>query len=209
MMDDPRSKAITFGVGGVVGVGIIVFLLSTFWAPGPNELLALPNPDEGEIKQIATLLRSSDLDIRQRATNKLVDIGEPAIGPLMELVDGDHAEARTAAFVIAGKVNPEATLNFADRLFDSPDVKKRGEALRMLQNAPKGERRVELYIKATQDQEATIRRTAAGWLGNFKGKQVAAALKSLLKDPDRRVVEHAENALARVTGKQPGARRAR
>ena len=80
---------------------------------------------------------------------------------------------------------------------DSPSPRARVQAARFIRLHPEEKAR-EPIMKATKDEDATVRAWATFALSAYPGQGTQARLSELLKDPDPQVRSRAQEALEHV-----------
>jgi HEAT repeat protein len=180
-----------------------------------DELLAVENPTPEQIEEITNLLLAPDLEMRERAVVRLIEIGQPALEPLKKMAQSDDKETRLAALSVAGEIDATAALDIIEQLLNNPDEMVRVEGMRALGSLPGGdeqaERHLDIYIRALDDPYSGVREGAAGKLAFFKGrehrKRVLEALTKTLDDPEYLVRDHAAESIRILTGTKPKIKR--
>ena len=85
-LDRRTLTTVAGGLGLLAFVGLIVMAFG-WGGPSADDLLALESPTPEQIEQITYLIIAQDLDMRGRANERLIEIGEPAIEPLKRMAD--------------------------------------------------------------------------------------------------------------------------
>ena len=130
------------------------------------------------------------------AETTLIQIGEPAVEPLIRAVSEDNFGARVGAILCLGSmreiraVQPLINALWREDFTTSSDI---GMALEEI-----GDIAVRPLIHALQHPNAVIRRNAAVILGQFKDRAVVPALIEVLGDESTEVRTSAADALGRL-----------
>jgi hypothetical protein len=130
-------------------------------AASPKESLPLlrsylkpvPKGDEKRIAQLVKDLDADDFDVREKASDELARVGEPAAGALRKALEGaPSAELRVRATQLLEKFGGKGP---------SPDVLRRGRALEVLEHIGGPEARAILDELAKGAPEAALTQEAA------------------------------------------------
>lgn len=139
------------------------------------------------------VFKSEDIEARNRARHALVEIGEPAIEPLIEALEirGNVANWARGTLVEMAAIDPliQALENGSD------DVRYLAvDGLGTI----RGERVVEPLIQALKDENTKVRWVAAMHLGNIRDKRAIEPLIQALEDRSEDVRRNAKNSLERI-----------
>ena len=163
--------------------------------------------DKPDIPRLLAELRSSDPQASGQARLKLLQLGEPAVPALAEMLrSGTPAERVAAANTLwgmgqrGGASVPDLAATLAD-----PDTELRVAAAMALQNmgevaAPA----VPALTKAVSDRDVRVRQAAVKALGAI-GPPASAALPALTRVLRRGSWPEAEEAVRRIRGLEAGA----
>ncbi|MBU7046886.1 MAG: HEAT repeat domain-containing protein, partial [Theionarchaea archaeon] len=130
----------------------------------------------------------------EAASHALSRIGEPSIGPLIEVVKDDSAllTAHYQASEALGRIGKPAAKQLITALKDA-SLKKGWLAIALGKTGDK--KAVELLIRALKDEDREIRWRSAKVLQNLKDVQAIHPLIEALEDEDDNVAGHAAIAL--------------
>jgi len=148
-----------------------------------KKVLEIGEPAVGLLIQA---LKESDKSKRKKAAWILEEIGEPAVEPLLAALD--EPEAREAASQVLEKLG-----------WDTGDAAQRAQRLiaegQWDDVAKMGGPAVGLLIKALEDQDDEVRRSAAAVLGTIGDEKAVAPLVKSLQDDDSEVRRRAARSL--------------
>jgi HEAT repeat protein len=136
---------------------------------------------------------------QRRAANDLVEIGLPAVLPLIRVLENNTFSARSRVAWVLGEIGDErAILPLCDTLQDADGnlVKASLEAMELLVR-PSSVAAVEPLTAALADARVDVRLATVKLLGRIEHPDVAPALRTVLKDADENVRFYAAKALAR------------
>ena len=122
------------------------------------------------IEPLVSLLQDKSKMVSASAATTLVEIGEPTVKSLVDVVNGDNAMVRAIAVDILGKIRPENLREY----------------------------QLSRYIKDLKDQNVSTRANAAIALGSISDERAVEPLISALKDVDSSVRQNATDALIKI-----------
>ncbi|RLE38497.1 hypothetical protein DRJ17_03790 [Candidatus Woesearchaeota archaeon] len=130
---------------------------------------------------------------------KVVDVGEPAVEPLIKALKDENIEVRKRAATALGYIGSERAIEpLIEVALKDENWGVRWEAANALRYTG-SERAVELLIKALEDENWEIRESAATALGSIKSERaVEPLIEVALKDENRYVREEAATALGSI-----------
>ena len=153
-----------------------------------------------EVEGFITALRDPDEHTRQQALDALVEIGAPAIGPLISaLSDTDTNVRELAAEVLGGIGDPRAVEPLIAALRDPNETLIRVAARALGQI---GDRRaVEPLISVLRDSDERARRSGANALAEIGDPQPLPQLERMAKE-DRSAAYVARRAVEKIRWRQ-------
>ena len=194
-----------------------------------NAYVVLPRLGEMGGKEVVPLILSAllhkDSHTQYKAGEALGKVGEPAVGPLLELLQSKDPEHRARAAEALGQLDGFPRLSLASmskvvaalgRARDDPDPKVQAAAtVAFMNHAPDGFKSCfahrsatvraaavyrsggmcEQYIQALRDPSPEVREAAARRLDREKGPRVVAALIEALDDDSPKVLLRVLDAL--------------
>ena len=158
--------------------------------------------DGRAMDQLVVALKDQDHRVRRYAAWALAEIGEPAVKPLVGVLrDQDDAARWGATEALAGIGEPAVPLLIPALTDENPLVRRHaGEALWKMR--VRDRRALDPLIGALKDQDALLRRFAAGAIGVIGDRRAVNPLLSVLKDEDSLVRSLAVEALGRIADAQ-------
>jgi HEAT repeat protein len=163
--------------------------------------------DKPDIPRLLAELRSSDPQASGQARLKLLQLGEPAVPALAEMLRSGTPAERVAAVNTLWGMGPRARAAVPDLVatLADPDPALRVAAAMALENmgdtaAPA----TQALAKAITDRDLRVRQAAVKALGAI-GPPAAAAVPALTRVLRRGSWPEAEEAIRRIRGLQPGA----
>jgi HEAT repeat protein len=169
-------------------------------AAGLAALLVLgcrSQPPAPDVHQLITQLKSSDRGQSGEASLALIRIGEPAVPPLVEMLQSEDPRLRkTAATTLYGfGAKGRAAVPALAPLLEDPDRSLRLSAAMALDNmGPAAAEAVPALIHALGDRDGEVRQWSAKALGHI-GPAAASAIPALARsarnDPLRPTMEEA------------------
>src|SRR5262245_12382518 len=163
--------------------------------------------EKPDVPRLLTEMRSADAKVSGEARLKLLQLGEPAVPALSEMLRSGSAPDRIAAANTLwgmGDRGRAAVPDLAATLVD-PDAELRVAAAMALQNMGPAAAPATLELaKAIKDSDLRVRQAAAKAPGAI-GPPAAAALPTLTRVLRRGSWPEAEEAVRRIRGLQPGA----
>lgn len=183
-------------------LSLLAALLLAGLLPACRAKEAPPDP-----AQLVVELRSPDAEKSGRARLLLITLGEPAVGPLAELLrSGTPAERIVAANTLWGMgARAAAAVGDLAAALADPDPGLRVAAAMALENmGVAAEPAVPALAAALSDRDARVRQAAVKALGAI-GPPARAALPTLTRALRRGAWPEAEEAVRRIRGLDPGA----
>lgn len=171
-----RGLIVLLGRGLCAGVLAVLMLFCTTLLFGANEGKGVAMETSMRIRQLLTELEIPDNIEAQKPMDELVQIGRPAIKPLVDKIFDPETSP---------KIQFRAILTVAEIAARQPgplDVTVEQAFIRMVREHPNFE----------------IRLLAAGWLVRFKGNKATPILIEALSDPDEAVRQDAILALRKL-----------
>jgi len=170
----------------VVVVAIGVSALSMAWAV-PQDAKSKPkNVSPEEIQKLVKELGHDNFHVREAATNRLAEIGRPAVPALREALRSSDAEVRQRAQRILEGIL--TSVEFAIDGLKDKHAESRKEAAETLEKlGPAAKEALPALIEALKDKDEEVR------------EAVVLAIISI--DPDNKAVANAEPKKASVNGK--------
>ena len=130
----------------------------------------------------------------------LLNIGYPAVNPLIELSYNGNRNEKCLAIKILGKIGDVKAIEPLSRVlqYDSlPDVKfSAAEALERI-----GKPAVDSLMNSLNNKDQTVRKYATDALGFIGDKRALNSLVALLEDQDKEIREKVEKALHKICQK--------
>jgi len=138
--------------------------------------------------------------LNSNTVEALLNIGYPAVSPLIELSYNGNRNERCLATKILGKIGDVKAVEPLNRVLQNdslPDVKfSAAEALERIGGAA-----VNPLINSLHVKDQTVRKYATDALGFIGDKRALNSLISLLEDQDKEVREKADKAIHRICQK--------
>jgi HEAT repeat protein len=158
-----------------------------------------------EVGSLLSDLKSPDRDVRGKANLALIQLGEPSVPGLVEMLKApDPGHRATAARTLwgLGSRGKAAVPDLADRLAD-PDTAVRMTAAMALEGmGPDAAPAVPALARALKDSDATVRQWAAKALGRV-GRAAEPAVPALVQAAKSEGTQPAaEEAIRRIRGGQ-------
>jgi FOG: HEAT repeat len=147
---------------------------------------------------IKSLDSESDANIQWKLLEALNAIGEPAIEPLLQMLESKNAVERSNAARTFGLMSDKRALEPLIKLLVSDtDCGPRGNIAEALGKIG-DEKATDALIESLNDTEAFVRRESAEALGKLKNEKAVEPLIKLLKDPVFKVRADAATALKEI-----------
>lgn len=158
--------------------------------------------EDREIQRLIKLLEDQEFETWRKVADDLVEIGKPAVLPLIQVLEDSNNILRGHAAIILGNIGDKEAINPIITLLDDSDSNVRGNAIIALGNFQEV-RITDLLIKHLgEDEDAFNRSCAADALGHLKEKRAVEALIIALNDIDPQVQEDAAWALGEIGDKK-------
>ncbi|AKB78972.1 putative lyase [Methanosarcina horonobensis HB-1 = JCM 15518] len=153
--------------------------------------------DERAIKPLFCLLTDEEWEVEKAATDALIAIGEPAVEPLIEILQNENEDIflqMKAVQVLAGIKDERAIQPMIQALKENPELDADlGYHLGLM-----GEPAVEPLIGVLGDNDPKVRARAAEALGRIGDKRAIGPLTETLNDEDERVRLFAKMGLEKI-----------
>jgi PKD repeat protein len=180
------------------GVGDANVLERFIQALEDEDYEAIVNIGEPAVGLLIQTLEDEDWDVRDAAKEALVKIGEPAVEPLIQALNHEDDRVRELAAEALGKIGDARAVE--------PLIQALGDEYLLVQDAAKealvkiGEPAVEPLIQALKDKDWEVRYEAARALGEIGDERAIEPLIQALKDENGGVRLAAEDALEKIRG---------
>ena len=160
---------------------------------------ANPGEASGSEKRIQELIKQLDSRAWDRAAKELVQIGEPAVDPLLRALNQNSHWISARACNPLSEIMSEKAVNGLLRALDNTKLDDRIKRyiLQSLGNVS-SERVLNPLIRYLSHEDWTIRRAVLISLGHIGGKTAEEAVIGALKDKERYVVESAISVLGQM-----------
>lgn len=199
---DSDAALLDFGMRVARVVAIVACSCSALLLPACRS-----KEEKPDVGRLLNEMRSGDPKLSGEARLKLLQLGEPAVPALAEMLRSGSAADRVAAANTLwgmGERGRAAVPDLTATLVD-PDAELRVAAAMALQNMGASAAPATLELAAAiKDSDVRVRQAAAKALGAI-GPPAAAALPTLTRVLRRGSWPEAEEAVRRIRGLQPGA----
>lgn len=194
---------------------------------GPNSEEAERDILEQSIDELINSLKSDDVKLQKQAARELVDIGKPAVKPILKILKDENWKIRGYASEILGEIGDkeavqELIVTMGDEMsgvrsksmlalveIDEPSVDPLINALsnenwQIRHQAAEAlgiigaKKAVNPLIETLNDENSWVKKTAAESLGNIGDKRAADPLKNMLKSDNSEVQEAVSDALRKL-----------
>lgn len=155
---------------------------------------------EDAVDALVTALRTGG-NIRSTAAIRLVDIGTPAVLPLIAAIGDRSEQVRWQVGTALGEIGDKRAVEPLLTLLEDSDAEARVAAIEALVKIGDA-RAVEPLSRALKDSESIVRKRAAEALGRFGVARSVEPLAEALEDKDLDVQQAAARALEQVSGAQ-------
>lgn len=152
---------------------------------------------ENAVKSLIAALEGRDWAARKEAMKGLVDVGRPAVKPLIVALQEGNAELRHMAALILGKLGDRSAVPALVKAMSDEDQRVRANVALSLGELG-GDKAVDALIAALGDEAWWVRSCVADALGWSGGSRAVGPLIEALKREDRL----AEERTSRPSGKQ-------
>lgn len=157
--------------------------------------------DERAVQPLIKLLTDEEWEVEKGATDALIAIGEPAIEPLIEILQDKNEDVylqMKVVAVLAGIKDERAIQPMIQALKEKPELQADlGYNLGLI-----GEPAVEPLITVLGDEDSSVRVRAAEALGRIGNKRAVEPLKVALNDEDETVRVFAKLGLKSIEAQQ-------
>lgn len=167
---------------------------------GPNSEEAEKNILDQSVKELINSLQSDDLKQQKQAARELVDIGKPAVKPLLKSLEDGKWKIRWYASEILGEIGDEEAVQ--ELIATMGDENSGVRSKSMLALVEIGEYSVDPLIKALSNENWQIRRQAADALGVIGTKKAVNPLIETLRDENLWVKKSAAESLGNIGDKR-------
>lgn len=193
---------ITVGIGiGACAIGMVAYV--AIGLSGPNtDLLAIENPTDAQIAEIADMLKHPDLSLRGKVQDRLLELDRRSLPALANLAQTGYPQVRVALTLII-EIAPEAVFDVVDSVQSHDDPVMRATGLNMLQPFAAHTRTTEIWLDALDDADPELREDVVRYLAATPSTERATVAKRLLTlrtDPAAPVREAAVSTLQILTG---------
>ncbi len=157
--------------------------------------------DERAVEPLIELLADEQQEIRKAAEDALANIGEPAVGPLVKIMNDpdENYLSRESAIGALGKIGEPAVEPLIQAL-DNLDLELLAMAAHSLREI--GEPAVEPLIQALEDDNPQVRARAAEALSGIKDERAVEPLTKALNDEYELVRTFAKKGIERMEDQQ-------
>lgn len=185
-------------------------------------------PSELSVEDLIDSLKDEDLNVQKNCARALVDIGEPAVKPLIQALESKKWRVRWYVAEILGEIGDKAAVHPLIKLLQDENNGVRSNSLialvligeasvnPLIKALEDGNWQVKWYaaealgelgdktavsvlIKSLKDENSLVKKTAATSLGNIGDENAVEPLKYLLNDADIEVSEAALSALNKIS----------
>ena len=155
-----------------------------------------------QVEDLARIVKEANhFGEKRRAADELERIGEPAIGPLIALLNDDVPQVRAyAAGALGGIGSERATVPLIALLLDRDSYVRR-TAARALGRIGSVDA-IQPLVNALRDQDRALARTAALGLGNINHPTVIPPLLEALRDTTLKITREAAIALGNLGARE-------
>jgi len=167
---------------------------------GPNSEEAEKNILDQSVKELINSLQSDDLKQQKQAARELVDIGKPAVKPLLKSLKDGKWKIRWYASEILGEIGDEEAVQ--ELIATMGDENSGVRSKSMLALVEIGEYSVNPLINALSNENWQIRRQAADALGVIGTKKAVNPLIETLMDENLWVKKSAVESLGNIGDKR-------
>jgi len=167
---------------------------------GPNSEEADQNILEQSVNDLINSLKSDDSKQQKQAARELVDIGKPAVKPLLETLKDEKWKIRWYASEILGEIGDEEAVE--DLIVAMADENSGVRSKSMLALVEIDEPSVDPLINSLSNENWQIRRQAAEALGLIGIKKAVNPLIETLNDENPWVKKSAAESLGNIGDKR-------
>ncbi|WP_300608658.1 HEAT repeat domain-containing protein [Methanohalophilus sp.] len=145
------------------------------------------NPDASEnetaVEVLIENLANENVSVKSEVVRSLVDIGEPAVAPLIQALENDNPDIRKNSAIALGKIGDERAIEPLLDLLDDDNREVRHAAEIALGNI--GEESIDLLVSYAKNQDNAVysRTIAVIVLGEY-GEKAVPSLIQLLSDDE-------------------------
>ena len=183
-----------------------VLVLGVAAALGPV-LACLKTSPESQVPSLIADLKNPDPTVSGKANLALIQIGEPAVPQLMEMLKSDDVRVRTlavTAFWGLGEKGRAAAPALAEALGDPVDSIRLGAAMALDNMGPPAREAVPALIRSLKDRDAKVRQWSAKALGSI-GPAAEKAVPALVQAAKSEGIRPAaEEAIRKIRGLREG-----
>jgi HEAT repeat protein len=176
----------------------------SWWSRGAAETaLELKDPSPEQIDQIAALLGNTDPHIMARASDRLLELGSPALDALVNQSRQGAVQARQLAPSLALIIEEEAGLDAMEAVVDDPEREVRWSAVLALSNHTSENPRVgRVLLGFAKDTDPKVQAVAAENLAKYPSPEVTQFLEQMAQGGDPLPAQHAARYLRSAQEKQ-------
>ena len=167
---------------------------------GPQTEEAKNHIVEESVTELMNSLKTGDVKQQKQAARDLVDIGRPAVKPLLKLLEDDEWKLRWYASEILGEIGDKEAVQGLIVAMGDDNSGVRSKS--MLSLVEIGKAAIDPLIKALSDENWQIRRHAAEALGVISTKKAVKPLIETLNDKNSWVQKTATESLGNIGDKR-------
>lgn len=163
---------------------------------GPNSEEAEKDILEQSVNDLINSLKSDDVKEQKQAARELVDIGKPAVKPILKLLKDQEWKIRWYASEILGEIGDDESVQ--ELIISMGDENSGVRTKSMLALVEIGEPAVDSLINALSNEDWQIRSRAAEALGLIGAKKAVNPLIETLTDENSWVKKSAVESLGNI-----------
>lgn len=167
---------------------------------GPNSEEAETENLKQSVDELINTLKSTDVKQQKQAARDLIDIGNPAVNPLINSLKDGNWKMRWYASEILGEIRDEKAVQ--ELIVTMGDENSGVRSKSMIALVEIGEPSVDPLINALSNENLQIRRQAAEALGVIGSKKAVEPLTETLKDENSWVQKTAAESLGSIGDKK-------
>lgn len=188
----------------MAGACALILTGAVYWLtrPSAEDVLNAELLTPAEIRYVATeLLVDENLQMRRRASEKLVSIGESAVPVLKEVsLSCPDEKVRQAVLEILATIHPNQVAEVVGQMIGDNSAVVRRMAAAAAAHLPDDQRR-SVVQQGIADPDAGVRLAAIESMGQRRDPNDIPVLTQSLKDPNLAVRRHAAHLLKMRTGR--------
>ncbi len=151
---------------------------------------------EQSVEKLMISLKSDDLKLQKNGVRELVDIGKPALKPVIKALDDEKWRVRWYAAEILGEIGDKSAVNPLIKTFNDENSGVRSNCTIALVEI--GEESVKPLIKALKNDNWQVRWHAAEALGGIGDENAVDSLAKSLDDENPLVKKTAATSLGNI-----------